>query len=170
MTHALKSRVGLYPSLPSGVDPGWAHDALGRARCFRLFTLSRREGMISSGLLMLERPPPSYRHESDRVSRARSGQAGLPMGIRGLAARLPRRQGSPRTPPRSRQDHREGDPADELGAFLERRSSPPMGRDMMAMNVVTRKFGRAMRLPETGIPVAPGDGLSRSAVSRRSRP
>ena len=39
----------------------------------------------------------------------------------------------------------------------------------MVMNVATRKFGKAVRLPETGIPVAPGDDLSRSAVSRRSR-
>ena len=40
----------------------------------------------------------------------------------------------------------------------------------MVMNVATRKFGKAVRLPETGIPVAPGDGLSKSAVSRGSRP
>lgn len=42
--------------------------------------------------------------------------------------------------------------------------------NLMVMNVATRKFGKAVRLPETGIPVAPGDGLSKSAVSRRSRP
>ena len=40
----------------------------------------------------------------------------------------------------------------------------------MATTVATRKFGKAVRLPETGIPVSPGDGLSKSAVSRRSRP
>ena len=45
-----------------------------------------------------------------------------------------------------------------------------MGRDMMATTVATREFGRAMRLLETEIPVAPGDGLSKSAVSRWSRP
>ena len=30
--------------------------------------------------------------------------------------------------------------------------------NLMVMNVATRKFGRAVRLPETGIPVEPGDG------------
>ena len=37
----------------------------------------------------------------------------------------------------------------------------------MATTAATREFGRAMRLLETGIPVAPGDDLSKSAVSRR---
>jgi transposase-like protein len=38
---------------------------------------------------------------------------------------------------------------------------------LMLMNVATRKFGRAVRLPEAGVPSDPGSGLSRSAVSRR---
>lgn len=37
----------------------------------------------------------------------------------------------------------------------------------MLMNVATRKFGRAVRLPEAGLPSEPGSGLSRSVVSRR---
>ena len=40
----------------------------------------------------------------------------------------------------------------------------------MVTTTASRKFGKAARLPETGIPVATGDGLSKSAVSRRSRP
>ena len=39
--------------------------------------------------------------------------------------------------------------------------------NLMLMNVSTRKFGRAVRLPEAGVPAAAGAGLSKSAVSRR---
>lgn len=38
---------------------------------------------------------------------------------------------------------------------------------LMLMNVATRKVGRAVRLPEAGVPCEPGSGLSKSAVSRR---
>ena len=38
---------------------------------------------------------------------------------------------------------------------------------LMLMNVATRKMGRAVRLPEAGVPSEPGSGLSKSAVSRR---
>ena len=38
---------------------------------------------------------------------------------------------------------------------------------LMLMNVATRKVGRAVRLPEAGVPSEPGSGLSKSAVSRR---
>lgn len=38
---------------------------------------------------------------------------------------------------------------------------------LMLMNVATRKFGRAVRLPEAGISAEAGTGLSKSAVSRR---
>lgn len=39
--------------------------------------------------------------------------------------------------------------------------------NLMLINVSTRRFARAVRLPEGGIPAAQGDGVSRSAVSRR---
>ena len=39
--------------------------------------------------------------------------------------------------------------------------------NLMLINVSTRKFGRAMRLPEGDVPAANGAGLSRSAASRR---
>jgi transposase-like protein len=39
--------------------------------------------------------------------------------------------------------------------------------NLMLINVSTRKFGRAVRLPEAGVPADPGSGLSKSAVSRR---
>ena len=38
---------------------------------------------------------------------------------------------------------------------------------LMLMNVATRKFGRAVRLPEAGVSAKAGSGLSKSAVSRR---
>lgn len=39
--------------------------------------------------------------------------------------------------------------------------------NLMLINVSTRKFGRAVRLPEGDIPVENGDGTSKSATSRR---
>jgi putative transposase len=39
--------------------------------------------------------------------------------------------------------------------------------NLMLINVSTRRFGRAVRLPEGDIPAPPGAGLSKSAVSRR---
>ncbi len=39
--------------------------------------------------------------------------------------------------------------------------------NLMLINVATRKFGRAVRLPEAGVSTEPGSGLSKSAVSRR---
>ena len=48
------------------------------------------------------------------------------------------------------------------GGFLQQWA---MG--LMLMNVSTRKFGRAVRLPEAGVPAEAGSGLSKSAVSRR---
>ncbi len=39
--------------------------------------------------------------------------------------------------------------------------------NLMLINVSTRKFGRAVRLPEGNLPVEPGDGTSKSAASRR---
>ena len=38
--------------------------------------------------------------------------------------------------------------------------------NLMLINVSTRKFGRAVRLPEGDLPVAKGDGTSKSAASR----
>jgi len=38
---------------------------------------------------------------------------------------------------------------------------------LMLINVSTRKFARAVRLPEAGVPAEAGSGLSKSAVSRR---
>src|SRR5207245_2747312 len=39
--------------------------------------------------------------------------------------------------------------------------------NLMLINVSTRRFGRAVRLPEGDIPASDGAGLSKSAVSRR---
>ena len=48
------------------------------------------------------------------------------------------------------------------GGFLDQ-----WAMNLMVMNVATRKFGRAVRLPEAGVPAQVGSGLSKSAVSRR---
>ena len=39
--------------------------------------------------------------------------------------------------------------------------------NLMLINVSTRKFGRAVRLPEGDVPAPKGAGVSKSAVSRR---
>jgi putative transposase len=39
--------------------------------------------------------------------------------------------------------------------------------NLMLINVSTRKFGRAVRLPEGDVPAPLGDSCSKSAVSRR---
>ena len=39
--------------------------------------------------------------------------------------------------------------------------------NLMLINVSTRKFGRAVRLPGGDVPASKGDGRSKSAVSRR---
>ncbi|MGY3695918.1 hypothetical protein ACVIGA_005998 [Bradyrhizobium sp. USDA 3240] len=39
--------------------------------------------------------------------------------------------------------------------------------NLMLINVSTRRFGRAVRLPEGDVPVPPGSGVSKSAASRR---
>src|SRR3982751_19960 len=39
--------------------------------------------------------------------------------------------------------------------------------NLMLINVSTRKFGRAVRLPGGDVPASPGEGRSKSAVSRR---
>jgi putative transposase len=43
----------------------------------------------------------------------------------------------------------------------------PEGVNLMLINVSTRRFGRAVRLPEGDIPASDGAGVSKSAVSRR---
>lgn len=50
---------------------------------------------------------------------------------------------------------------------VERNLLAPWAFNLMLMNVSTRQFGRAVRLPEGDVPRGPGSGLTRSAVSRR---
>ena len=39
--------------------------------------------------------------------------------------------------------------------------------NLMLIGVTTRRFGRAVRLPESDVPAGPGAGVSKSAASRR---
>src|SRR3954447_26334682 len=41
------------------------------------------------------------------------------------------------------------------------------GMSLMLVGVTTRRFGRAVRLPEGNVPAGPGSGVSKSAASRR---
>ncbi|MDA3887432.1 MAG: IS256 family transposase [Allgaiera sp.] len=57
-----------------------------------------------------------------------------------------------------------------LPSWQEAASTGLLGQwamNLMLINVSTRKFGRAVRLPEAGVSAAAGSGLSKSAVSRR---
>jgi transposase-like protein len=57
-----------------------------------------------------------------------------------------------------------------LPSWQEAASAGLLGQwamNLMLINVSTRKFGRAVRLPEAGVSAAAGSGLSKSAVSRR---
>ena len=51
--------------------------------------------------------------------------------------------------------------------FRDRGHLDQWAASLMLASVSTRKFGRALRHPETGVPAGNGSGLSRSAVSRR---
>ncbi len=42
--------------------------------------------------------------------------------------------------------------------------------NLMLIGVTTRRFGRAVRLPQGDVPAQTGAGVSKSAASRRSRP
>ena len=62
---------------------------------------------------------------------------------------------------------RSGDGAAKLG---DGKAEDWLGRwalNLMLINVSTRRFGRAVRLPEGDIPASDGAGMSKSAVSRR---
>jgi hypothetical protein len=52
-------------------------------------------------------------------------------------------------------------PPDDITAY----STWPV--NLSIINVSTRKFGRAVRLPGGDVPTSPGDSRSKSAVSRR---
>lgn len=57
-----------------------------------------------------------------------------------------------------------------LASWEAAQSEDLLGRwamNLMLINVSTRRFGRAVRLPEGGIAATPGAGVSKSAVSRR---
>jgi putative transposase len=43
----------------------------------------------------------------------------------------------------------------------------PWAMNLMLLGVSTRRFGRAVRLPEADVPAGPGSGVSKSAASRR---
>ena len=57
-----------------------------------------------------------------------------------------------------------------LPSWEEAASNDVLGKwamNLMLINVSTRQYGRAVRLPEGGIGAPSGSGVSKSAVSRR---
>ncbi|MBW7057010.1 transposase [Paracoccus bogoriensis] len=98
---------------------------------------------------------------------ARGRQAGIPLGADQGALGLSRRQVEMERP-----RARSKTTGKELALPSWKEAAEPGWLDqwaisLMLMNVATRKVGRAVRLPEAGVPSEPGSGLSKSAVSRR---
>ena len=82
-----------------------------------------------------------------------------PIGFHGGKARVKR--------PRVRGEDRKEIPLASWTAAQEEDWLGKWAMNLMLINVSTRKFGRAVRLPEGDIPVKNGDGTSKSATSRR---
>ena len=61
----------------------------------------------------------------------------------------------------------EGIGASRLGGGAVRAPLSRWALNLMLINVSTRRFGRAVRLPEGDVPASAGSGTSKSAVSRR---
>ena len=96
--------------------------------------------------------------------RGRAPRSSLGAGCR--QARFPRRQDADRRP---RVRARNGGEF-ALPSWETAESEDLLGRwalNLMLINVSTRRFGRAVRLPEGDIPAPKGAGVSKSAVSRR---
>jgi putative transposase len=88
----------------------------------------------------------------------RWGQTEGPIGFHGGKVAVPR--------PRLRQGGQEV----TLPSWEQAVAEDWLGRwamNLMLVGVTTRRFGRAVRLPEGDVPAGPGSGVSKSAASRR---
>src|SRR3954467_5492082 len=88
----------------------------------------------------------------------RWGQTEGPIGFHGGKVAVPR--------PRLRQGGQEV----TLPSWERAVAEDWLGRwamNLMLVGVTTRRFGRAVRLPEGDVPAGPGSGVSKSAASRR---
>jgi len=89
----------------------------------------------------------------------RWGETEGPIGFHGGKAKVKR--------PRVRGKDQKEIPLPSWTAAQEEDWLGKWAMNLMLINVSTRKFGRAVRLPEGDIPVKKGDGTSKSAASRR---
>jgi len=89
----------------------------------------------------------------------RWGETEGPIGFHGGKAKVKR--------PRVRGKDKKEIPLPSWTAAQEEDWLGKWAMNLMLINVSTRKFGRAVRLPEGDIPVKKGDGTSKSATSRR---
>ena len=99
------------------------------------------------------------RHErTDGREGHRWGATSGPIGFHGGKARVRR--------PRVRGKAGKEVPLPSWAAAREENWLGKWAMNLMLINVSTRKFGRAVRLPEGDLPVEKGDGTSKSAASR----
>ena len=140
----------------TGIEAAWENVAVS----FERFCLTAGVATLAQ---MMERDAaslcgPRYGRNSDRCGH-RWGRAAGKLGFHGGKVSIER----PRV--------RACDSA-ELGlpSWEAAQAEDWLGRwalNLMLINVSTRRFGRAVRLPEGDIPVTQGTGISKSAVSRR---
>jgi len=152
----MKKDITLAPAVASGVEEAWRD--IGAS--FERFCLTA--GMATLAHMMQRDSAdlcgPRYGREDGRRGH-RWGQAAGKLGFHGGKVAIER----PRV--RARDAHELALPSWEAA-----QAEDWLGRwamNLMLINVSTRRFGRAVRLPEGDIPSPHGAGVSKSAASRR---
>lgn len=155
MTKTSTSHLAIASSLPS---PGEAFDDV-RDSFERFCLLSGIEVLEQ----MLEEDANALcgdRHARNKERKGhRWGAAQSPIGFHGGKTKVKR--------PRVRGKDKKEIPLPSWTAAQAEDWLGQWAMNLMLINVSTRKFGRAVRLPEGDIPVEKGDGTSKSAASRR---
>src|SRR5689334_15286975 len=152
----MKKDITPAPAVASGVEEAWRD--IGAS--FERFCLTAGVATLAD---MMERDAtelcgPRYGREDSRRGH-RWGQAAGKLGFHGGKVAIER----PRV--RARDGHELALPSWEAA-----QAEDWLGRwamNLMLINISTRRFRRAVRLPEGGIPAPPGAGVSKSAASRR---
>src|SRR5690349_9723797 len=152
----MKRDITLAPLVASGIEAAWRD--IGAS--FERFCLSAGSATLAD---MMERDASDlcglrYGREDGRRGH-RWGQAAGKLGFHGGKVAIAR----PRV--RARDGHELALPSWEAA-----QAEDWLGRwvmNLMLINVSTRRFGRAVRLPEGDVPAPHGAGVSKSAASRR---
>ena len=151
-----KSRATMIPVPEAAVAEAWQRVGASFERFCLTSGLSALSEMMERDALEL--CGPRYGHKDGKAGH-RWGTTQGKIGFHGGKVSLDR----PRV--RARDGQEMALPSWEAG-----QSEDLLGRwamNLMLINVSTRRFGRAVRLPEGDIPPASGAGVSKSAVSRR---